>query len=370
MSDPFRRLFLDQVNLIIQKEPSRESLLALLQLATPGLVDLGGTRATEKTFKTLTARVHPDKHPRDTERATSLCQDARCFYDKCLASSPSKKKTKRSASSPSSVSLPLEFNAINKWPHIEYSRPHTMPEMVEDVMSRSVAYQCINARGAIAHGRKIEYSFDNEDSETRNPAKSVEWVFSSFGGAKELCGATEIKEEILKNGPVVSTTFCPSDTFLSNHAIGKSIHCHQSGILVVGWKQLSSGEVWIVQPLYRSGGLRSQVAYVAVGQFGIDDCCLAPKNDLQDTPWQPGPYYDGSMVGVESKWQTWTSIEFHLVSVDNLFKETGSTNLINPNNVVTVRDKTKIAHSKKANLSSITWDSAKNKFCVLFTFVE
>ena len=40
MSDPFRRLFLDQVDIIIKKEPSREVLLTLLQLATPGLGEL------------------------------------------------------------------------------------------------------------------------------------------------------------------------------------------------------------------------------------------------------------------------------------------------------------------------------------------
>ena len=40
MSDPFRRLFLDQVDIIIKKEPGREVLLTLLQLATPGLGEL------------------------------------------------------------------------------------------------------------------------------------------------------------------------------------------------------------------------------------------------------------------------------------------------------------------------------------------
>jgi len=40
MSDPFRRLFLDQVDIIIKKDPSREVLLTLLQLATPGLTTL------------------------------------------------------------------------------------------------------------------------------------------------------------------------------------------------------------------------------------------------------------------------------------------------------------------------------------------
>jgi len=71
MSDPFRRLFLDQVDIIIKKEPSREVLLTLLQLATPGLVTLGNTTETKKIFRALLLRVHPDKHPND-KRATIL----------------------------------------------------------------------------------------------------------------------------------------------------------------------------------------------------------------------------------------------------------------------------------------------------------
>ena len=46
MSDPFRRLFLDQVDIIIKKDPSREVLLTLLQLATPGLGELLKKRDT------------------------------------------------------------------------------------------------------------------------------------------------------------------------------------------------------------------------------------------------------------------------------------------------------------------------------------
>jgi len=193
MSDPFCRLFLDQVELIIKRELNSGSLLALLQLATPGLEGLGSADDSQKTFKTLLARVYPDKHPQDSTRATRLCQDAQAFYDSCMASSssssslssssPPKTKLNRNTS-PRSVSYPLEFVVLNKWTHIEYHAPHTKPDMGEEQMSCAVAYQCVNARGAIAHGRKTENKFNNESVLKESVwSKSVEDVFSLLGGA-------------------------------------------------------------------------------------------------------------------------------------------------------------------------------------------
>ena len=60
----------------------------------------------------------------------------------------------------------------------------------------------------------------------------------------------------------------------------------------------------MVQPLYHDGCLSSQVAHVAVGHFGLGECCLAPENNLENTPWQSGPYHDGNLAGVENEWQT------------------------------------------------------------------
>ena len=79
---------------------------------------------------------------------------------------------------------------------------------------RSGISGCLNARGAIAHGRKTENKFNNELVLKESVwSKSVDDMFSLLGGAKELCGAGEIKEEMMKNGPVVSTKFHPSETF-------------------------------------------------------------------------------------------------------------------------------------------------------------
>ncbi|KAL7553360.1 hypothetical protein ACHAWF_016633 [Thalassiosira exigua] len=323
MADLYRRLFLDQVEVILQREQSRESLLALLQLATPGLSGLGDGGDAEKAFKALLTRVHPDKHPRDASRATRLCQEIRPFYDRSMASSPTKKRKKRASSSPRGSSFPLEFNAINKWPHIEYNLPYAKPEMKENEMSHAVAYQCINARGAIAHGRKIEFKYINESKISSND--TAKKVIKRHGGSKELRGSDEIKEEIMTNGPVVSTSFSPSETFLRNNTIGKSNHCHQTDILIVGWGQQSYGEVWTVQPLHRNGSSwGAQVAHVAVGQLGLEDCCLAPLNDFGNTSWQEGPYFDGEMGSASDEWLSWKQISFPVDSMsvlDPLFRE-------------------------------------------------
>jgi hypothetical protein len=248
MSDPFRRIFLDQVEHTIQEDPSREALLALLRLATPGLESLGSSSETKKMFKTLMLRVHPDKHPNDVQRATRLCQEVTPFFEACLVSSPSKKRQRTPSSSaarqrsPNSTAYPLEFNALNKWPHMQLNSPYATADMTAEAMSLAVGYQCINARGAIAHGKTPELIYDNDCTDPLSNEESVRDAFFTYG-VKELQGVDEIKEEIMNRGPVVSTSFCPSDAFLSKSIIGKSRSCHQSDIIIIGWKQLSTGEV-------------------------------------------------------------------------------------------------------------------------------
>jgi len=152
MVDPFRRIFLDQVEHTIKEEPSKEALLALLRLATPGIEKLGSSSETTKMFKSLLLRVHPDKHPNDMQRATRIYQDVRPFYDACLIAPPTKKmRTSDSSSatrqvSPSKAKYPLEFNAHDKWPHMQFHSPYATAGMSADAMSCAVAYQCINAR--------------------------------------------------------------------------------------------------------------------------------------------------------------------------------------------------------------------------------
>jgi hypothetical protein len=259
---------------------------------------------------------------------------------------------------------------INKWPHIEYHLSHTKPGMTKAGMSRAVACQCINARGAIAHGRKIECSPYAEDLGAIKCKTTVENAFNAVGGAKKIHGVDEIKREVMMNGPIVSISFRPSEIFLSSNSIGSSDHCHQGDILIVGWKQLSTGEVWITQPLFHAGGRLSQVAYVAMFQFGIDECCLAPTRDLENDSWQSGPHYD-LPFSTNDQWRTMTRIRLNVPNLEVLFKTIGTTSFMNIGGpIVTLRNIRKNAHSRKARLDSVKWNEDKKKFTADFTFIE
>eukprot|EP00485_Elphidium_margaritaceum_P020152 CAMPEP_0202725438 /NCGR_PEP_ID=MMETSP1385-20130828/181982_1 /ASSEMBLY_ACC=CAM_ASM_000861 /TAXON_ID=933848 /ORGANISM="Elphidium margaritaceum" /LENGTH=369 /DNA_ID=CAMNT_0049391507 /DNA_START=46 /DNA_END=1155 /DNA_ORIENTATION=+ len=369
MSDPYRRLFLDQLEVILDKEPSRKALLELLQTATPWISSLGGPKETKKHFKTLLLRVHPDKHPQDVSRSTRLCQDAQNFYDDCMATPPEPKRRRINSI------FPLNFNANSKWSYILIEQPNVRPGLSKAEMANMVALQCINARGAIAHGRRPELAFFTSKAKSTTVAHTdlVFKVFKHHGGVKELTSIEEIKEEIMKNGPVVSTSFRPSMAFLNNNVIARSQCGCQKDILIVGWKQISSGEVWLVQPLYGHDGDESPIAQVAVGQLGIDEHCLAPTNTFDNYVWQSGPYYDANLSGNEKEWQTWESMWSLLDSLSELeplFKELGTTSfsaLQSP--IITVRHKLKKAQSRKAYLRSIQWVKEKSKWKITFDFV-
>jgi hypothetical protein len=114
MGDP---LFLDQVELALNQEANKENVLMLLELVSPRLRCLGSKRETDKIFKVLLARVHPDKHPQDIARATQLCQNVQTFYATgLLVSSSTKDSNKREAgaSSPRSTAFPKAFSVHDK----------------------------------------------------------------------------------------------------------------------------------------------------------------------------------------------------------------------------------------------------------------
>lgn len=360
MSDPFRRIFLDALELILKKEPAKKTLIELLQLATPGLDESNLNSPTEKRklFRTFLARVHPDKHPTDTDRATRLCQDAKIFYENCVLTSPTPKKKRRKPS----TAFPLAFTSKEKWPHISFAMDddggaaRTCAEV-----SCLVSFQCINARGAIAHGKKTHLYFNSAAAiKKAKHISSSKDMFEFHGGPKELSSAEEIKTEIMERGPVVSTSFEPNEAFLKHHTILR----RQKEFLIVGWIQQPAGEVWVVAPLY-DFDCASLAVHVSFGQFGIDDCCVAPKSSLEHITWESGPYLDIDMSKVDAGWMTGWSSMFHetphLSDLEPLLKEIGTV-WISPssdnqqqNQLVCIRDKSKKAHSRKGTLTSIKW---------------
>lgn len=114
--------------------------------------------------------------------------------------------------------FPREFDAM-EYPKIPANDEHdgTKGDSTSDVsntLPSIQAFKCLNGRGALAHGRPITRHFVYTDVE-RPEFETVQDVFESIGkGTRELRSVDQIKEEILTQGPVVSTSFCLTDPYL------------------------------------------------------------------------------------------------------------------------------------------------------------
>lgn len=107
------------------------------------------------------------------------------------------------------------------------------------------------------------------------------------GGAKVLDTVDEIKEELTKQGPVVSTSFVPSKEFVSASEHAGSFLKKRVGkpheLLLIGWKFTATGEVWLAKPLRGESTIQ-----IASGQFAVDDVVMAPESSFDDEYWQEG----------------------------------------------------------------------------------
>lgn len=352
MSDPFRQFFLDTIERVVDRDPNEESLIELLSMVQPSIEPhqfLTSPSERKKAYKMLQLRIHPDKHPHDS-RATSLFQNVNLFYEKCVASLTAavtsngtnangsaagagvkstsltksysyKNKRKRKSSSlrSSNISLynhPTTFTIHNTWSHMDCTHPS--PSSIKKITSNNLpallACRCLNARGAIVHGKPITKSFDLVQMEkyassanSTNSQNSVQHVFDAvcgstyeeedkdgkikkktLGGTKELTSIEEIKQEILTNGPVISTSFVLLEAFYDMISVtnvsgasggasgtngvsgaGSDVactlftkerigQCHE--LLIVGWNMTTTGEVWQVQPLLPSSTTSSSAS--------------------------------------------------------------------------------------------------------------
>ena len=231
----------------------------------------------------------------------------------------------------------------------------------EDIPAQ-VAFQVVNKRGAIAHGRDPELNFDVLTMD-ENPFKTVEDVFDDLGGSKELKDIAEIKTELMLRGPVVSNSFLLTKAFMVNREnanrfdptlIGKTYP-----VAIIGWEHTAFGEVWIIQPLIKNN--YNDVQKIAFRQFGIDEKVLAPTNNFENTPWQVGPYFDIDMSDTPfPEWVTsWHGVETAITSkeLEKLGKMLGA-DFINASRQRTrfvIRDSKKIARSRACFLTKLEW---------------
>ena len=138
-----------------------------------------------------------------------------------------------------------------------------------------------NARAAIAHGRKIELGFP---ADKMGNLPDTREIFSSHGGTKSLSGPDDIKEELMKNGPVVSASFEVPSVFEGEGSFTASDVGHTCDVMLVGWATKSYGECWVVAKI-----LGSEENEVAFYHHGVDDDVIAPESSMEEFSWQSGP---------------------------------------------------------------------------------
>jgi hypothetical protein len=375
--DLYRNLFLDHVKAIIQKVANKESLRELLRTASPALTEEELMTPTSRAvaFETLCMRIHPENYNAEesTSTAAILLRDVKDFYALCAASLKSSPLTKRRKIAPVASltgvdEFPQDFCVIDRWSFLDEIKPADTT-ICEKKLPALVAAHCINARGAIVHGKTTEifYSTDNlyeEESE----ANTIVDIFERRGsGARVLDTVEEIKEELMKRGPVVSTSFVLTKGFMSGckHAgsflkerVGK-----QHEMLIVGWKFTTLGEVWLLKPLF--GGLTAKkMIRVAFCQFGVDNAVMVPKSSFENEFWQEGPYL--SLPFFDAGWRNWSGVAAHVSSesLEGLAMNLGEglfSAVTNKSRVV-ICDKKSTAHSRAGTITEVSWDREKNKW--------
>mmetsp|Transcript_14783 Transcript_14783/g.21120 ORF Transcript_14783/g.21120 Transcript_14783/m.21120 type:complete len:449 (+) Transcript_14783:61-1407(+) len=433
MTDPFRQFFLDTVNDLIQKNPNADSLLNLLKIVSPSITSENifnslssrgnpdsGSDVTLKAFKLLKLRIHPDKHPTDA-RVTQLFQDVQIFYDSCFSSkivssaacnedfSPrnncnSRKRPRTShTNSEMAVKYPESFDILSKYPYVclQNPKPPLKADKNLSITSKNLApmlaYKCINARGALAHGKKITSGFSWRDVEKRvnqHTDCTVKQIFDFHGGTKQLTTVQEIKDELVNRGPVISVSFSVVEEYIKQFKVSESsidsMQSHKSDkgemcqlygdlflqerignvqeMMIVGWTLTMFGESWLIQPLtnyddnIKSCTSPQSCSFVPIGvnQFGINDLCLSPKSSFENLPWQPGPYFDSDFKDAP-EWRLWKEMDLPLSSCEfqtlaKCFGEKGLIHAALSEKGFVIRDKKRLAHSETYSLKEVRWD--------------
>jgi len=394
-----------QVAAVICKRPSRENLFELLRLVekqqddeiTMETVENGPKRS--KLYKALRVQLHPDKHPNNPQ-ATKLFQNLDPFYTNCVLTlghhggsvdrrkSHSSRKAlsrseqqnklvqrkKKTSPPPSTNRFPPGFDVRNKWPQIDFDRAYTPPKVCTEIdISSIIAYQCMNARGAIAHNRKITRYLSTK--ELKGPCHARE-IFDGYGGCVHLRTSDEIKREIMIRGPVVSVSFAPTELFMSTNQQAKvlvppSPSLRRHAVLISGWKQTSFGEIWLVESFRRYPSMmESSSIQVAAGQFGIDDECIAPMNDFLSIAWDQEPAFDADLSN-HPDWETFTGIKLSISSdqlekLGDCFTDGSFINAVAKKSRFVIRDSCKIARSKPCYLKDVQWTSGVWKIWIRF----
>ena len=385
---------------IILAAPTKENLYELLVISNPSftLEQVSNDLDRLEAMKNLMVSIHPSNFP-DNEDSQSLYEDVQAFYDACCKeiheptdvkapkSIRANRRRNRNTPSPTTVvESVVQFNVRQKWSYLtNWIRPLSPVKLTSGkVLAPLVAYQCINARGAIAHGKRPTLIYSWENAYSCN-GMSVQDVLVKHGGVKSITDGKveEIKLEIIHNGPVISFSFIPDKDFAKKHenSIVKSRVKKHHYCMIIGWKLTEYGEgtynslfynstldkiqnstflflshkVWLVQNYDGT-----EIMQVPIGQYNIEETILAPKDDFLSTSWQQGPYFDLDMTGIKD-WLHTGTIHFSLKSSElerfaKMLGGIGFHEAITKKTRIVLRDDKKPAHSRSCKLQDVQWE--------------
>ena len=380
--DPYRALFLRQIRQIAASKPGRTSLHHLLRTAEPELLvdEVESATIRKVAFEKLKRRIFQDgrRNGISDDATDELYFEVAEFFENCCRVIVAPTSGSASITVPRSVTailhnptpaatkpqLPPEFSVLEKWPFVCFHHP-VVPEKEnlsrkESILDVYMGYKCINARGCIAHGAKpgLFYGWSKVEQDSAKCVNAGHLFSEKFQGARRLVGKDAIKEELTTRGPVISTSFVLTSAFASSSENVDSFWGDRIGekhpVVIVGWELTSFGEVW------RVTACGDSILSIAIGQFGIDEACIAPVSNLEHVSWQSGPFLDLDVTDWAADWMAWTEPEFFLTS-DQLASlsqclDDGFRSVKGKCARFVVRDKTKLAHSRVWYLEDIQWD--------------
>lgn len=357
---------------ILEKEPSKECLFALLKLTTPTLTEQELLDDESSRDAAMSKLVH-DVSAMDPAKVNKVT----AFMSNCTGSTVDQKvatgKRKANPNSPpppSPLAFPEKFHVHDKWPFLNIDTLH--PTHYTDIHARKhvlAAVHCIDARGTIAHQKQVETPVTLSD-EIKD--FSLEQVFHKMGGGFKCLHTIEaIQTELMKNGPVVSTSFVPyCDYPMANHpaALISSASPEKHPVLIVGWERQGFVNYWLAKRL--SDGTQTNNCdptplRIAMKQFHIDDECVAPLASLQDVSWQHGPYFD--VVRLPEGWMEYPNVNLRISLED---RETLVRKHDILNKPIVVRDKYRKAHSRRYAFHALVQLKEKGQFSLSLDKVD
>lgn len=324
----------------------------------------------------------------DDDTAGELLVSVEAFYEECVEDIKNRKKRKVTnyipLETPSGDEIPCSFQVKDTWKFLDIDEVHPkMDELEDDKVAALAAAHCMNARGIIAHGKSTTFHYSVRRLQGEGDDKrTVRSIFDEMGGGTKILDSIEsICEEMLKNGPVVSTSFVLDETFATKHggSFSKDRIEKNHEIVLIGWKQTEDGEFWVAKsPLtgtiddgLSSGGLVS----IPVRQFGVDGVCWAPKTTFKNMNWQAGPYWDKNLSSdAKKEWYSWKSRSFYCggEGLQKLAKciGVGFSAAFKEKTRFVIRDKHDHSNSRACYSTNVKWNEDRNKWEVQVTFTD